>query len=238
MVIGNGMSHKQRSNCFRVTYAGEVYGLKAFSSTGADYAEYFEWADGNPDGEDRVGRFVTLDGKNIRFARPGDYILGIVSGQPCIIGNADEDWMGRWVHDQFGRFVKEYLEDSEEEIEVPEDETERMALLSDPEVRERDGRLYRVTPVVVDHETPSWRFKANPDYDYTRPYVERRDRKEWSAVGMLGVLAVRDDGTCQVNGFCQVAEGGIAAAAERYVPGETYRVIERVAGDVVKVVFR
>lgn len=55
---------------------------------------------------------------------------------------------------------------------------------------------------------------------------------------MMGVLAVRDDGTCQVNGFCQVAKGGIATAAEGYVPGMTWRVIERVAENVVKVVFR
>ena len=55
---------------------------------------------------------------------------------------------------------------------------------------------------------------------------------------MLGVLAARDDGTCQVNGFCQVAEGGVATAAEGYVPGLTYRVIDRVSDKVVKVVFR
>ncbi len=69
-------------------------------------------------------------------------------------------------------------------------------------------------------------------------YVERKDRPEWSAVGMLGVLSVRDDGSCEINGFCQVAEGGIATKAERYVPGETYRVIERVSESVVKIVFR
>ncbi len=62
---------------------------------GADYAEYFEWEDGNPNNEDRVGHFITLNGDRIHIATPGDYILGIVPGQPCIIGNADEDWVGR-----------------------------------------------------------------------------------------------------------------------------------------------
>ena len=238
MVIGNGASRSNRSNCFRVTYAGAVYGVGSFHTTGADYAEFFEWADGNPDAEDRVGRFVTMDGPNIRTASPGDYLLGIVSGNPCIIGNGDEDWLGRWVHDEFDRFVKEYLEEDREEIEAPEDEEDRMRLLADPEIREEDGRYYRVTSRVVDHETPSWRLKANPDYDHTQAYVERKDRKEWDTVGMLGVLAVRDDGTCQVNGYCRCAEGGTATAAEAYIPGQTYRVLARVSDSVVKVVFR
>jgi hypothetical protein len=55
---------------------------------------------------------------------------------------------------------------------------------------------------------------------------------------MLGVLSVRDDGTCQVNGFCTVADGGIATKADSHIPGMTYRVMERVSEGVVKVVFR
>lgn len=55
---------------------------------------------------------------------------------------------------------------------------------------------------------------------------------------MMGVLAVRDDGTCQVNGYCQVTDGGIATAASAYIPGQTYRVIKRVNDNVVKVIFR
>lgn len=240
MVIGNGTSASARSNAFRVTFAGAVYGVGSFHTSGADYSEYFEWADGNPDAEDRVGRFVTLEGDKLKLAGPGDYLLGIVSGNPCIVGNGDEDWLGRWVHDEFDRFVKEYLEEDREPLDIPEglSEEERLALITAPDVREEDGQYYRVTSRVVDYETPSWRLKANPAYDPSQPYVERRDRKEWDTVGMLGVLAVRDDGTCQVNGFCQVAEGGIAMAAERYIPGQTYRVIDRVSDKVVKVVFR
>jgi len=245
MVVGNGSGDTSRSNCFRVMFNGAVYGLSAFHSTGADYAEYFEWADGNPNAEDRVGLFVALEGKHIRPAKPGDYLLGVVSGQPCIIGNADEDWLGRWEHDEFGRFLLEYLED--EETEIPAEglsEKELDALRREPEVREKDGRLYRVTAKVVDHETPSWRHKANPDYDSTRPYVERKDRPEWSAVGMLGVLSVRDDGTCRADGYCRVAGGGIATAADTELAVEDgkvvkgYRVLERVTDSVIRIVFR
>lgn len=105
-VIGNGSGSTNKSNAFRVTYAGAVYGLSAFNTSGADYAEYFEWQDTNPEAEDRVGFFVTLQGDKICLAQAGDYLLGIVSANPCIIGNADEDWLGRWEHDDFGRFIQ------------------------------------------------------------------------------------------------------------------------------------
>ena len=238
-VIGNGTVNS-RSNAFRVTFSGAVYGTSAFQTSGADYAEFFEWADENPEGQDRIGRFVTLDGKKIKVAEPGDYILGIISGNPCIVGNADEDWLGRWVHDDFGRFVKEYLEEVETEIQLPDGlaDDELPLWMMENRVEERDGKYIQATTVVADHETPSWRYKANPDYDLTKPYIERKDRQEWDYVGMMGVLAVLDDGSCQVNGFCQVATGGIATAAEGYIPGLTYRVIERVADNIIKVVFR
>ncbi len=248
-VIGNGNnalgSGNGPSNCFRVTYDGLVYGLSSFKSSGADYSEFFEWSDGNTSAEDRVGYFVTMDEKYIRKAEPGDYILGIVSGQPCIIGNADEDWLGRWQHDEFGRFIKEYLDYENEDVAVP-DELSGSPLIrwmEENKVDERNGKYVKITEKVVDYETPSYRFKANPNYDSTQKYIEREERQEWSTVGMLGVLAVRDDGSCQVNGFCTVAPGGIATATEKeysIVNGEIirgYRVIERVADNVIKVVF-
>lgn len=233
-VIGNGKgAGSSLSNAFRVTYAGETYGLSAFNSSGADYAEFFEWADLNPNAEDRVGYFVTLDGKHIRIAKPGDYILGIVSGQPCIIGNSDEDWLGRWEHDEFGRFIKEDVETPVTEmrpVEVPLTDANGKQILNLTKTEMQE--------VETGEVIKGWRYKANPNYDSTQKYIERKDRQEWDCVGMLGVLSVRDDGTCKVDGFCSVADGGIATEAVGYVPGMTYRVIERASENVVKVVFR
>lgn len=104
-VIGNGTNAGALGNAFRVTFDGKVYGLAAFNATGADYAEFFEWLDGNPDVEDRVGYFVTLDGEKIRKANSTDeYILGIVSVTPSVVGdNYADDWYGKYVTDEWGR---------------------------------------------------------------------------------------------------------------------------------------
>jgi hypothetical protein len=76
----------------------------------ADYAEYFEWEDGNPDNEDRVGKSVVLvTGSIIRFANaqdPAADIIGIVSAKPAIVGDsAWNEWAGKYVKDAFGRKV-------------------------------------------------------------------------------------------------------------------------------------
>ena len=57
---------------------------------GADYAEYFEWEDGNPSREDRRCLFVSIVSgtKKIRKAMVGDDILGITSIDASVIGNA------------------------------------------------------------------------------------------------------------------------------------------------------
>ena len=206
-VIGNGVSENNGSNALRVTYAGGVFAKAAYNATGADYAEYFEWADGNPNKEDRRGYFVTMQGDKIALAKPGDYIIGVISGRPAIIGNSDEEWQGRYIMDEFGDFITEEFEYEEKFI--------------DEETKEET--------IVVKTGT---RYKQNPDYDPDRAYIQRADRQEWAPVGMMGVLSVRDDGTCQVNGYCEVTEDSTATASE-----SGYRVIKRVNDHIVKIIF-
>lgn len=202
-VIGNGTS-ATKSNAFRVTGLGQVIGKSAYQSTGADYAEFFEWADQNLNNEDRVGYFVTFDnGRYIRKAREGDYILGVVSGNPCVLGNNDECWLGQYEMDEWGRFVYEDVE----EIDKETGETQKYSF-----------------------------YKVNPNYDKDREYTHRQDRSEWDAIGLMGVLSVRDDGTCEIDGYCKCTDEGVATATERGF--DTYRVIERVNENIVKVVLK
>ena len=74
-----------------------------------------------------------------------------------------------------------------------------------------------------------------PEYDPERPYVQRSETKEWSAVGMLGVLAVRHDGTAKVNGYVTVNKDGIATACDRKSEN-SYRVIK--SDNAVEIIFR
>ena len=79
----------------------------------------------------------------------------------------------------------------------------------------------------------------NPEYDHTQPYISRMDRPEWAAVGMLGVLSVYDDGTCEVNGYCTVGDNGIATKAIRYDrTANCYKVIQRLKNNIIRVIFR
>lgn len=198
--VGNGTS-SAASNALRITYTGQTIAKAAYSTGGADYAEYFEWGDGNVENEDRVGYFVTFDnGRLIRKANADDYILGIVSANPSVLGNHDECWMGRNEMDEWGRFIR----------------------VTETAVDEITGETY-------EYET----YKVNPEYDDTIEYIPRSERSEWDAIGLMGMLSVRDDGTCQVNGYCKVADGGIATASDT-----GYRVIERVADNIVKVVLK
>ena len=218
-VIGNGKS-SARSNAFSIQYSGVVKARSSITgATTADYAEFFEWEDGNPDNEDRVGKFVTINNDKILIATdPEDYILGIISGEPFVLGNGDCDtWNGMFLRDEFNRTIYEPAP----QIELDEETGE------EKEVLDEDGN-----PVYY-----GTRPKLNPDYDPSKPYISRFDRKEWAPVGMLGVLSVIHDGTCKVNGYAKCNKNGIATACKRTDPG-AYRVIAKMSDTVVRVIFR
>ncbi len=205
-----GAGSETFANAFRVTNDGYCYGQNAFGASGADYAEYFEWADKNLNGEDRRGYFVTLEGNKIRKANGSDsYLLGIVSATPVIEGNAYTDqWQGMYQTDIFGQRLTKT-------VEVPES------------IDEKTGKKFP-----AHTET---RYILNHHYDASREYRGRNERPEWSPVGMMGQLVVIDDGSCEVDGFCQVADGGIATKSDTPT---SCRVIERLDVDHIRVLLR
>ena len=219
-VIGNGTGSSALSNAFSVQYSGIVKAKSTITaSTTADYAEFFEWLDKNPNEEDRVGHFVTLDGDKIKIATSeDDYILGIVSGEPFVLGNGDCDtWNGMYLHDEFRRTM---YEPAPKMIEILDNEGNPTG-----EYEEVEGEYEGTRPIL------------NPDYDPTQEYVSRFDRVEWSPVGMLGVLAVLHAGTAEVNGYVTVNNQGIATKCTRDTRN-SYRVIKKVSDKVVEVIFR
>ncbi len=96
---------------FLVRGNGEVSADGAFTGSGADYAEYFEWLDGNPAGEDRRGISVVLVGDQIREAVAGEEPIGVISGNPSVVGDAAAfRWKGKYQRDEFGSAITEDYE--------------------------------------------------------------------------------------------------------------------------------
>jgi len=171
------------------TAAGNGYWDGTGDLGSADYAEYFEWADGNPSNEDRVGMSVSMVGNKIKIAEDGDVVMGIVSARPAIVGDsASLGWQGKWETDIYGRRVQQdtIIYSWEEEITNEDEETSIVS------------REYRQDEIpegvtVPDDATSVFRQedKLSSEYDADVDYVPRSDRKEWSAIGLMGKLKLR-----------------------------------------------
>ena len=192
--IGNGTSTTIRGNAFEVLFNGSVKGDMSYSTPAADYAEMFEWEDGNPDNEDRVGYFVVLHSGKIQKATPNDkLIIGIVSSMPGVIGNNPMRWNNKYANDEWGRPIYE-------EVEVPYTEM----------VEQEDGTMKEETV----YQTEVHR-KLNPEWRGEESYTDRTERKEWAAVGLLGQILVRQDGTLVEDDMCNTNAEGIATKSDQ-----------------------
>ena len=119
-----------------------------FNSGGGDFAEYFEWLDGNPNVSDRVGRSVVLTGPSgkISIATDGQTPFGVVTGRAGFVGNsATREWKNRYLRDDYLRIIKD----------------------------ENGKRI------------------VNPEYNSACTYVNRKHRKEWTTIGLVGKVPVR-----------------------------------------------
>ncbi len=186
-------------------------GVTPLCATEKTYAQYYEWLDGNPNNEDRRGHFVTFaEGNKIRIANAeDDYILGVVSVETNATGNAyTSSWHGKYLTDQFDERLIE-------DVEVPETTNKELGIT-----------------IPAHTET---RYVINPDYDETVQYLGRNKRKEWAVIGTHGQLVLIDDGTCEVNHYCTVAENGTATKANSK---SEYRVIERIDDTTIKIIIK
>ena len=179
----------------------------------SDYAEYFEWTDGNTSGADRRGMTVVMDGEKIRPATDSDdtsKIIGVVSANPAVVGDsAWSEWQLAHLKDAYGSWVtedKEYLvwnkfgtftdtdgvkkPNPQPDINNHNMDSEHQCLVSEIETEKAKGN---VPQEAIDQNLrftrPSRTY--NPDYDKTRNYVPRSERNEWDAIGLMGKLVVR-----------------------------------------------
>lgn len=213
IIVGKGTADDARSNAFTLSSAGNGWFAGTVTSTGADYAELFEWLDGNPNAEDRVGLVVTLEDDKIRLANADDDILGVISGTAMVLGdNAMWEWKDKYLTDDYGRII--YDAPVEEFSDYYNDITGEI---------ERESMGF--------HRYP----KVNPNFDPKQEYIGRESRKEWDAVGLLGKLHVRDNGTCKVGGYARVGTNGVLTSSWEKT---NMRVMKRINDDVVLVMMK
>ena len=236
-ILGGGTSDTARSNLHTIRWDnGQGFFKGGATTEGADYAEFFEWLDGNPDNEDRVGLLVTLDGEKIKLASAGDEVLGIISGTAAVLGdNYECEWNGKYLTDDFGRVIYDLVEEfiDEEHVELKEVEKE----VIDEETKETKT-VIEVEEVKTTEKksTGFWKHpRLNPNYNPEQAYVNRADRPEWDAVGMLGKLYVRDDGTCIPNFYATIGENGVATSS---LEKTNMRVLSRVNENIIRVLLK
>tara|TARA_R100000353_G_scaffold107587_1_gene77322 strand:+ start:539 stop:3505 length:2967 start_codon:yes stop_codon:yes gene_type:complete len=180
----------------------------------SDYAEYFEWADGNTSTADRRGITVVMDGEKIKPATDSDdksKIIGVVSANPAVVGDsAWSEWQAAHKKDAYGSWVtedKEYLIWNDfTTTSTVDDPTQTIAKQpdpSDPNVApdfqilvsdiEKEKAAGRCPQAAIDQNLRITRPSRvyNESYDATKTYEPRSARKEWDAIGLMGKLVVR-----------------------------------------------
>ena len=131
-----------------------------------DFAEFFEWSDGNPDGEDRIGNTVAVDGLTgkIKIAESGDTVIGVVSGTAAFTANcAGMQWQGAYKRDEWGRYELEFVKDAD------------------------GNQLYND----ANNKHKKVNLIENSDWDKTKEYYTRDERKEWDKIGLIGQCYIR-----------------------------------------------
>jgi hypothetical protein len=120
---------------FNLRGDGNAFADGSWSGGGADYAEYFEWSDGNLDAEDRRGIAVVLDGEKIRPALAGEDPIGVISGNPSVVGDsAWNKWSGKYLRDDYGTYIFEDYEVTDEEGSTVVQQRRKLNPAYDPDV--------------------------------------------------------------------------------------------------------
>ena len=242
---------------FIVDEDGQVYS-DGNHEAAYDYAEMFEWEDGNPDDEDRVGYSVSIVGNKIKKAEGDENPIGIVSARPAVCGDSPLYWKDKYKRDEWGRKVHkevqcvkwEYQHEKEpaveaieaveaqdavyetvvvqeaveevlwsEEDELPEgveagdvkteaqeEETEEQLVSEAVEAiegvdakeavyitKERHYEGAGIPDEVPDNAEyyPKLEAQHSDEYDDSQEYINRKERQEWSAIGLMGKLRMR-----------------------------------------------
>lgn len=167
---------------------GNGYADGSWVGGGADYADYFEWEDGNPNGEDRKGITVIAVEDKIREAKEFEEPIGVVSRLAVIVGNSGwNKWRGKFLRDAYGTYLTEnvtYIE----WIENKETYSYKLGSIPD-DIKVPDSAIKRTQEERV----------LNPEYDTSTEYVPRSERHEWDPIGIVGRVRIKKGQVTGVN---------------------------------------
>jgi hypothetical protein len=211
-MVGYDPSFTTRTNLMSVTADGVVHAQTSFSSPGADYAEWFESANGThlPTGTSVI--FVPRS-RLIRPAQAGEIPIGVVSTTASIKANsAEEAWHGKYARNPDGSIIYEPYQTSRE---VNEFDRERYIKEFFNPCIELNLNFHKLSPeeqqkglaeeaamMKMVAENPRYytktrtitlsgvRPKLSPAYDPTKTYVPRSARPEWNPIGLVGVVRI------------------------------------------------
>jgi hypothetical protein len=168
---------------FRVNGKGETFTHKGFFSNSSGYAELFEWADGNPQNEDRTGLTVAInaDGRLIDANDDNESIIGVVVESAAVIGNTG--W-NVW-QDKFNVDKTDYLK--YKVVEWKDDSgvlhSEYVASLSPSFALPEDAIIYETGADGGDLKRPL----LSKTYDADEDYIPRIKRG-WTLVALKGTV--------------------------------------------------
>lgn len=187
---------------FHLRGDGNAFCDGSWSGGGADYAEYFESADGValP-----VGSTVYLDGDKVRCVSAdlpvaSSLIIGVVrpkgmAKSSVVVGNAGWNaWQGKFLTDGFGAYIME----DHNVVEWPDvhPETKQNIKRSYEDWNIPAGVVVPADAIVSTHDSKGNRYKhrkLNPLYNPDTPYVPREERDEWILIGLLGQIPIQDN---------------------------------------------
>ena len=146
--------------------------------SGTCEAHMFEWADGNPNAEKRIGRVVYMgvDGK-IKLVEDLDVHeskipIGVVSSTPSVVYNAHAThWKHKYLMDEYGHILKKtiyrYTNKKGQQVESTR----------------RPAKDVSYEKVKIN--------ELNPEFRVSEKYTSRMERKEWASVAIRGTTHVK-----------------------------------------------
>ena len=236
-VVGNGTSTSARSDAFVVYNDGNAYVKnnlfvgEEVNSNGSDYAELFE-SYNNLTKNDFKGKFITLEEDDkVRIANnEDDYILGVYSFHPSVLGNNPIDYPDKYLKNEFTEIIYEDVKQLKQEFIEINNKKNNNIDLTDEEIKlDNINDKYEIIKKPI----------LNDKYNDKLKYIQRKDRDNWIPVGMLGKLLVIDNGTCKVNSYCKINFDGTAIPYDRKdgnIPH--YRVIKRNNDKTIFIIFK